>query len=251
MNRIQKIVLVAHDNSGSRRLLEAILNSRKECQYLVVITRGLYYKKSFFASVIKLLREASLTFVILRFLELLVYTLRGDTIVRECRRRGIPIIFTKDINSERVLSALRDYQPDLMVSLYTMQIYRKDIIGVPRYGSITSHPSMLPDYRGLEVFFWVLVNDESETGVSVFYLTGKVDVGGVISQEIIPILDTYSVSDLYSIVTEVAGRLLVQAISDIDTNCVKTFKVSGEGSYYPMPTREAVSRFRKLGKRFF
>ena len=180
-----------------------------------------------------------------------MYTLRGDTIVRECRRRGIPIIFTKDINSERVLSALRDYQPDLMVSLYTMQIYRKDIIGVPRYGSITSHPSMLPDYRGLEVFFWVLVNDESETGVSVFYLTGKVDVGGVISQEIIPILDTYSVSDLYSIVTEVAGRLLVQAISDIDTNCVKTFKVSGEGSYYPMPTREAVSRFRKLGKRFF
>lgn len=250
-DRIKRIVLAGHDNSGSRILFEKIYNSFKKCEYLMIIAHGIYYQKSFLSSIIKLLRESSFIFLFFRFLELLKYYLHGDTVLKRCRQLGIPVIHTKDINSQKILLILKKYNPDILVSLYTMQIYKKDILNIPKYGCITSHPSILPYYRGLEIFFWVLANDERETGVSVFYLNGEIDAGRVIRQRKILIPRSSSVFGLYKILTEVAGELLVQAINDIDKNQVTIIIPKGRGSYFPMPTREAVKRFLKAKKRFF
>ena len=132
-----------------------------------------------------------------------------------------------------------------------MQIYKQDVLDIPKYGAITSHPSILPKYRGLEVFFWVLANDEKETGVSVFFMNERIDEGQVIKQEIIPITDNTTVASLYTTVTEIGGQLLIGAILDIDKDTVKLIPQFGEGSYYAMPDRDSVRRFLKLKKKFF
>ena len=205
MNRINKIALIGCENSGSRKLFEAITYRYWRCEYMMVFTDGLYYKKSFMASVIKVLKEASWLFIFVRFYEVMIYRIKGDTITKKCKQLDIPFIHTKDINSEQILEKVREFAPDIIVSLYTMQIYKNGILSIPIYGAINSHPAKLPEYRGLEVFFWQMANSEKETAVSVFYLTDKVDVGEVIEQETVPILDTYSMQNLYDVITEVAG----------------------------------------------
>ena len=56
-----------------------------------------------------------------------------------------------------------------------MHILNKNVIRLPKISTIGCHPSILPNYRGLEVFFWALVNGEKESGVSVFYMTEKIN----------------------------------------------------------------------------
>lgn len=252
LNQIRRIVLVGHDNEGSARLFKIITNAFPECDFLLVESKGLYYKKSFATSVIKLLKEASWLFVFIRFFELLKHKLFGETLAQLAKRRGVRRIHTRDINSAITIGQLDAYAPDLLVSLFTMQIYRGQVINLSKFGAITSHPSILPSYRGLEVFFWVLANNEKETGVSVFFLSERIDEGRVIWQKRIAIGQETTVASLYKEITDIGGYGLVESILAIDKGsaCIIP-QQSGSGSYFSMPDRPAVKRFLNLGRKFF
>lgn len=251
MNKIKKILLVGHENEGSLHLCEQIVDCFPNVEFMAIVGQGLYYRKSFGGSVLKMLREASWVFIFVRFLELVKFRLKGRTIYRFCRERGIKTYFTHDINSPESLATLSGFSPDLLVSLFTMQIYGAEVLKIPKYGAITSHPSILPRYRGLEVFFWVLANGEKETGVSIFFIEPKIDTGKVFEQEIVPITPETTVTSLYRQITEVGGRLLVKGIKDIDADSIAIIPTNGPESYYGMPDRDAYRRFRKLKRRFF
>ena len=251
MHRLKKIILSGHDNSGSRYILKKLASEFPEVEFSVIITEGIYYKKSFLQSVLKLVIESSILFCAVRAFEMLVYKIKGDTIESHCRKNGIEFIKTADINGKDIVDYVNAKSPDLLVSLYTMHIYKEPLISLPKYGSINSHPSILPEYRGLEVFFWAMANGEKNTGSSVFYLSENVDDGRVIHDEVIPLEDRYTMHDVYDLITERGAELIVQSIRDIDNDAVQTRTPVGEGSYFPMPTRGAVWNFIKQGKRFF
>ena len=251
MDRINSIVLVGHENSGSFHLFRKILDSFPQVTLTLVITTGLYYRRTFLGSIWKLVKESSILFCVVRFAELARYRIASATMRRECKRRGIRVITTRDINAPETIAELKAIGPDLLVSLYTMHIYRADVLAVPRFGAIGCHPSIFPNYRGLEVFFWAMANNEDTTGVSVFAIDRKVDAGRVLRDETMPIRPEQTMNDVYRMITECAGRLLVAAIRDIDEGRATYRTPEGAGSYYPMPTREAVRRFLRSGKRFF
>jgi folate-dependent phosphoribosylglycinamide formyltransferase PurN len=250
-DNIKKIVLVGHDNEGSARLFDCIVSAYPDIDFILVISEGLYYGKSNTASILKLLREASWLFVLFRFVELVKYKIFGKSLLSLARKNGVNAIYTRDVNSRNIIEKIKTFEPDLLVSLFTMQIYKNEVLSVPRFGGITSHPSILPQYRGLEVFFWVLANGETETGVSVFHLTNKVDSGRVFEQEVVPINKDTSVAGLYKKITEIGGRLLVKGIHDIDSNQISYFPPKGDSSYYPMPDRASFRRFLKTGRSLF
>ena len=248
---IKNIVLVGHDNEGSARLFDKITSAFPEKRFLLVITHGLYYRKSFFASVLKLLHEASWIFVFFRFLELVKFKLIGETLRQKAKRIRCEVIDSRDINSPATIQQISYFKPDLLISLFTMQIFEKPSLNVAKFGAITSHPSILPEYRGLEVFFWVLANNDPETGVSVFFLDEKIDAGRVFEQQIVPITPEMGVSSLYGTITAIGGDLLVKAVRDIEADTVRFVKSDKKDSYYHMPDRTAFRRFRRTGRKFF
>lgn len=251
LKKIKKIVFVGHDNEGSAKLLDAIAGSFTNCQFLLIEGKGLYYKKTLAASIIKLLKEASWLFVTLRFYEIIKFKIFGTSLINIARRYSIRVIKSYDINSADTLSHIKQFAPDLLVSLFTMQIYKQEIINLPRYGSITSHPSILPSYRGLEVFFWVLANNESETGVSIFFLTPRIDEGRVIWQQTIKIDKQTTVNSLYQLITHIGSVGLVNSIINIDNDDVIELPQNGISSYYPMPNSAAMKKFFKNGRKFY
>lgn len=248
--RLRRVVLIGHDNDGSLELYKVLRRSLRDLEYFVVVTQGLFYRRSLGASIWRLVTQASILFAIRRGLDILKYRIAGDTLVSRCRRERIPLIQTNDVNSAGAQESISGFGPDLIVLLYTMHILRPETARLARFGAIASHPSMLPHYRGLEVFFWALANGEAQTGVSVYFVDGRVDSGLVIRQEALGIGPEETVRSLYRRVTALASKMLCEAVRAIDAGTVTPHRATGTGSYYPMPTRDAYRRFQRSGRRW-
>lgn len=248
---IKKIILIAHSNDGSRELFKSIYEHHKDIEIALIITEGLYYKKTVIQSIIKMLREASFMFCFQRFIDLLIYRLKGDTLYSQAIESKVMIYFTKDVNGELCHDFIKKFAPDLIVSTFTMHIISRATMELSRVASIQCHPSILPSYRGLEVFFWALANDEKTSGVSVFYLDEKIDSGKVIMQERFAIDQNETVVSIYTKLTRITAKLLIETIEKFKKGEeFPSIESSGEGQYFPMPTREAYKKFRSLGKKW-
>lgn len=232
-------------------MFDRICQAYPDVEKRAIVTTGVYYRKSLVASVIKLIRESSILFCAVRALEMYGNKLRGRTLVKRLAEQRVPYISTDDINGAEAVAFAEDFAPDLLVSLYTMHIYKQPILKVPKLAAINSHPSILPEYRGLEVFFWAMANGETEIGSSVFFLNNRVDDGLVLHERKLPIGKHDTMSSVYDAITESAAEFLIRAIGEIDADNYVTRKPQGTGSYYPMPTRAAVRAFLRRGYRFF
>ena len=87
--------------------------------------------------------------------------------------------------------------PDLLILADVRQIVPLDVIELPRLGSICFHASLLPRYRGGSAINWVLINGETETGVSIFWPDAGIDTGPLLLQKTVAIDPDDSAGSLY------------------------------------------------------
>lgn len=245
-----RLFFVGHDNSGSQFILKSLLDAFPDATCELAITTGLYYRKSALQSILKMLRESSFIFCASRAIEMVLHSSK-DGLRKTAKSNRIPFFSTDDINGADAIEKVRRFNPDLIVSLYSMHIYRAEILSIPRLGAITAHPSILPDYRGLEVFFWAMANGEKEIGVSVFKLTPRIDLGLVANDKRMPLLQPDGMRRVYSIITKSAAELLIKTIRQIEDGTVSYRVPQGTGRYFGMPTRDAMRRFWQLGHSLF
>jgi methionyl-tRNA formyltransferase len=107
--------------------------------------------------------------------------------------RGLPVFTPDSASEEPFVAQLAALKPDVIVVASYGQFLKKNLLAVPRLGTINVHPSLLPKYRGASPIQWALANGDRETGVSVLCVTPKMDAGDILSQERFPILpeDTF------------------------------------------------------------
>jgi len=175
------------------------------------------------------------------------------TIQSVCMKFGIPFFYSEKINSEEFRSMLYELGIDLIVSVSCPQIFKKKILGLPKYGCINVHYGLLPEYRGMYPSFWVLANGETETGVSIHYMAEKVDAGDIlvqIKEKIRPDDSFYSL--VKRLKTTIGPKALISAIEKIRSGNFRVIKNEyKKGSYYSFPTKEAMRKFRARGRRWF
>ncbi len=248
---IKKVVFIGHDNFGSREIFSRFIIEHPQIEFFLIITQGLYYKKSTATSIIKLLKEASFWFSVSRFIELLKYKLKNDTLEKRAKKAGVKIYFTKDVNNARSNRIISDFSPDVIYSSFTMNILKQRTINLSKVASIGCHPSILPHYRGLEVFFWALANGESKSGCSVFNISEKIDSGQVILQEEFDIVSNETVDSIYKKLTEICAKLMSLSLTKlINGEKFEIIPSLGKGSYFPMPTKECYKKFKNRGGRW-
>jgi len=167
--------------------------------------------------------------------------------------RGVPLIrFTEGINSEGSRARLRELAPDVIVSIAGGEIYRKDLLALPVAGCINLHTSLLPKYRGLLPTFWVLKENEQETGVSVFFIDEGIDSGPIIVQRVIPIAPDTSQQQLIRLSKRIGMEALVEALEKIRSGTVQIIENNeAEMTYFSFPARQDVREFLRAGGKFF
>jgi methionyl-tRNA formyltransferase len=87
-------------------------------------------------------------------------------------------------------------------------------LAVPRLGTINVHPSLLPKYRGASPIQWALANGDAETGVSVLYVTPKMDAGDLLAQERYPIAPEDTFCTLEPKLAAKGAELLVRVLDE-------------------------------------
>ncbi|MCF7846034.1 MAG: hypothetical protein K9L85_02240 [Candidatus Peribacteraceae bacterium] len=161
----------------------------------------------------------------------------------------IPYLATEQINSARALGFVRKLRPDYLVSALLLQIARKELLAIPSIGAINFHPALTQDHRGAFTSFWALLNRWRAGGVTIHFMTEKVDAGKVILQRRFKIRRSDTLHSIDQRSARIGGILLVKALAKLQRRQkVDTF-VSKLGKVFSMPRSVDFLRFRKMGKK--
>lgn len=163
-----------------------------------------------------------------------------------------PIYLNKGINHISSLKQIGAFKPDLTVSILGNEIFKKNLINLAPKGCLNLHTALLPKYRGLMPTFWVLKNNEKETGVSVFYVDEGIDSGDIIVQKRFKIPEGFTQAQLIKTTKRIGMDAIIESIDLIHENKVQIIENDdAKASYFSMPTKTDVKEFIKLGKKFF
>lgn len=146
------------------------------------------------------------------------------TLKEYSEKYGIDYLCPVKINSQEFISQAKKYECDLFVSMSFNQIFKKEIINLPKLKTINCHAGKLPFYRGRNILNWALINDEKEFGITVHFIDEGIDTGDIILQRIYPITDTDTYKSLLEVSYIECADILYDAIKVIQSNNVTPIK---------------------------
>jgi methionyl-tRNA formyltransferase len=163
----------------------------------------------------------------------------------------VPLLPTDNINGAAYLARLRALAPDVIVSVNAPQVFKRRLLQLPRLGCVNVHGALLPKYRGRLPSFWVLLNGEKETGVTVHFMNEQLDDGPIIRQCTVPIAPRETQHSLLLKTKKLGAELLLEALAALEQGAVELqANAKEQATYYSFPTPEDGRRFRALGLRF-
>jgi methionyl-tRNA formyltransferase len=130
----------------------------------------------------------------------------------------IPVITPENVNDPEVLAQLKATQADLFLTVAYGQIFRKDFLALPRYGTLNVHASLLPQYRGAAPYQWAILQGESKTGVTIIEVVPKLDAGPMLQQEALSIGAEENAGELYERLSHLGARLLLETVYNYEKN---------------------------------
>jgi methionyl-tRNA formyltransferase len=128
----------------------------------------------------------------------------------------IPILQPEKLKNPEFLEELRSYQADLQI-VVAFRMLPEVVWQMPKFGTFNLHGSLLPQYRGAAPINWAIMNGETETGVTTFFLKQDIDTGSIIFQEKEPISLTDNVGTVYERLMHKGAKLVLKTVQAIET----------------------------------
>ena len=128
---------------------------------------------------------------------------------------GIAVLQPDKLKAPDFLDQLRSYQADLQV-VVAFRMLPEVVWAMPPLGTFNLHASRLPQYRGAAPINWALINGESETGVTTFFLQHEVDTGNIIFQEKETIHEEDDAGSLYERLRQKGASLVLKTVQAIE-----------------------------------
>ncbi|MDG1038476.1 MAG: methionyl-tRNA formyltransferase [Polaribacter sp.] len=135
----------------------------------------------------------------------------------------LPILQPTNLKNKDFNKELKDLKADLQI-VVAFRMLPKMVWQMPKYGTFNLHASLLPEYRGAAPIHWAIINGETKTGVTTFFIDDKIDTGEIILQEEIDISITETVGTLHDKLMNLGATLVSQTVDLISTKKVSTTK---------------------------
>ncbi len=110
-----------------------------------------------------------------------------ESLAERAEARGVPVAYSDDPRVPAYSETLRAARPDVLFSFYFRHMIPVELLSIARAGAFNLHGSLLPKFRGRAPVNWVLVEGETETGVSLHRMVAKPDAGDLVDQEAVAI----------------------------------------------------------------
>ena len=128
--------------------------------------------------------------------------------------KGIPVLQPEKLKNHQFLEELRSYQADLQI-VVAFRMLPEVVWNMPPLGTFNLHGSLLPQYRGAAPINWAVINGETETGVTTFFLQQEIDTGNVIFAEKTPILIDDNAGTIHDKLMTIGAGLVVKTVESI------------------------------------
>lgn len=150
-----------------------------------------------------------------------------------------PLSLRKGEDAETSMQVLRDIAPDLIVVTAYGQILPKEVLELPKYGCINIHASLLPKYRGAAPINWVILNGETETGVTSMQMGEGLDTGDMLIKKATKIGENETYEELYERLAVMGGEVLAETLEAVENGTLSPEKQDDSLSCYsPMISKD-------------
>ena len=141
---------------------------------------------------------------------------------------GLPILQPTNLKDPEFIEELRSYQADLQI-VVAFRMLPEIVWNMPPLGTFNLHASLLPQYRGAAPINWAVINGETETGITTFFLQHEIDTGNIIMQEKITIAPDDNAGIVHDRLMMLGADLVLKTVEQIE---------SGNISSMPQPEGE-------------
>lgn len=187
---------------------------------------------------------------------MLCLPVRPGSVFSTARSLGLPVRRVIEVNAHETLGWIASGGPDLVLSSCS-QVFKSDLLALPRIGAINRHSSLLPSYGGVFPMLQALIREEKRVGSTLHVMTPKIDGGTLVAQSGFTVTDEMTLYDCYERSYSESGPLTVESflkIRDLGLTDLENaeFGVGNdlERSYFGFPTEEDWARFRRSNRRF-
>ena len=142
--------------------------------------------------------------------------------------QGLKVLQPEKLKDEAFLEELRALQADLQI-VVAFRMLPEVVWNMPPMGTFNLHAALLPQYRGAAPINWAVINGDTETGITTFFLKHEIATGDIIQQERVPIADTDNVEIVYDKLMMLGGDLVLETVDAILA-----------GTIHPIPQDELI-----------
>ncbi|CAM1346763.1 methionyl-tRNA formyltransferase [Tenacibaculum crassostreae] len=137
--------------------------------------------------------------------------------------QNLPILQPKNLKSEEFQEELQQWNANLQI-VVAFRMLPKSVWAMPKYGTFNLHASLLPEYRGAAPINWAIINGETKTGVTTFFIDDKIDTGEIILQNEVIIKEDEIVGELHDKLMHLGANLVAETVDLISKGDVTTTK---------------------------
>ena len=157
--------------------------------------------------------------------------LQPSEVKKYAQAHDIPVLQPEKMKDPAFVEQLRSYQADLQV-VVAFRMLPEVVWAMPRLGTFNVHAALLPQYRGAAPINWAVINGETVTGVTTFFLDHEIDTGRIIMQEPFDIPDDADVEYVYDGLMLLGAQLALRTIDKI---------IEGEGQVEAIPQERLIN----------
>jgi len=148
------------------------------------------------------------------------YALKSPEVKIAAQKLSLPILQPGSLKDPMVADQIRTFNAEVGIVVAYGKLLPKDVLSIPKQGFLNVHFSLLPKYRGAAPIQWALINGETETGVTLFWLDAGMDTGPVLLQKKVPILPEDNAESLRNNLVEVGVICLEVALGMIEMGMI-------------------------------
>ena len=142
--------------------------------------------------------------------------LKSSPVKQFAQDHNIPVLQPERLKDPAFAEELRQYGVNLIV-VVAFRMLPKEIWALPEHGTFNLHASLLPDYRGAAPINWAVINGETTTGVTTFFIDEKIDTGNILLQESTEIGPGETAGALHDRLMNLGARLVVDTVDWISS----------------------------------
>jgi methionyl-tRNA formyltransferase len=157
------------------------------------------------------------------------------SIVSIAWQHHIPIYHVNRLSAAETVDTFAQLQADVACVACFPKRFPPALLGVPRWGFLNGHPSLLPRYRGPFPLFWMLRHGDRQFGVTIHFMDEQLDTGDIAAQAEVDLPDGVSGEEADSNLSQYSAELLLDVLRQLETGRLVRRAQPAGGTYFPAP----------------